>query len=167
MRLLLTLVLTLILALLAACTSSPRVEYTPPDFQTALNAVNQARAVARTCTSGSNTQSYAAAPALSWNGLLGEVARQRAEYIQQTGEFSHQEGSSSTFAVATRSQQNGYRYKEIRENLAQGHGTATDAVNAWLASTQGHCDTLIAPNLREMGMVKAGDYWVLVAAEPQ
>ncbi|MBO1435760.1 CAP domain-containing protein [Meiothermus sp. CFH 77666] len=155
------------IALLAACTSSPRVLYTPADFQTALNAVNQARAVARTCTSGSNTQSYAAAPALSWNGLLGEVARQRAEHIRQTGEFSHYEGSSSTFAVATRSQQNGYRYREIRENLAQGYSTATDAVNAWLASTQGHCNTLMAPNLREMGMVKAGDYWVLVAAEPQ
>lgn len=161
------LLLTLILALLAACTGSSGVEHTPADFQTALNAVNQARAIARNCTSGSNTQSYAAAPALSWNGLLGEVARQRAEHIQQTGQFSHQEGSSPAFAVATRSQQNGYRYREIRENLAQGHGTATDAVSAWLASTQGHCNTLMAPNLREMGMVKAGDYWVLVAAEPQ
>ncbi len=161
------LLLTLILTLLAACTSSPRVEYTPPDFQTALSAVNQARAVARTCISGSNTQSYAAAPALSWNGLLGEVARQRAEHIQQTEEFSHYEGSSSIVAVATRSQQNGYRYREIRENLAQDYDTAADAVNAWLSSTQGHCNTLMAPNLREMGMVKAGNYWVLVAAEPQ
>lgn len=111
------LLLTLLLALLAACNSSPRVEYTPTDFQIALDAVNQARAVARTCTSGNNNQSYVAAPALSWNGLLGEVARQRAEYIQRTGQFSHQEGSSSTFAVATRSQQNGYLYREIRENL--------------------------------------------------
>ncbi|GIW37841.1 MAG: hypothetical protein KatS3mg074_239 [Meiothermus sp.] len=159
--------LSIAVTLLAACSSSPRLEYTPPDFQTALNAVNAARDAARTCTHGSNTQSYAAAPALSWNGLLGEVARQRAKYIQQTGEFSHQEGSSSTFAVVTRSQQNGYRFKEIRENLAQGFSTATEAVDAWLNSTQGHCNTLMAANLRDMGMVKAGDYWVLVAAEPQ
>ncbi|MCX7782394.1 MAG: CAP domain-containing protein [Meiothermus sp.] len=159
--------LTIVLALLAACTSSPRVEYTPTDFQIAMNAVNQARTAARTCTSGSNTQSYAAAPALSWNGLLGEVARQRATHIQQSGEFSHQEGSRPGYAVARRSEQNGYRYLEIRENLAQGYSTATDAVNAWLTSTQGHCDTLMAPHLREMGMVKAGEYWVLVAAQPQ
>jgi uncharacterized protein YkwD len=158
--------LTIIPVLLAACTSSPRVEYTPTDFQTALDAVNQARAVERTCNGGSNT-SYTAAPILSWNGLLGEVARQRAEYIQQTRQLSHQEGSSSTPAVATRSQQNGYRFREIRENLAEGHDTARDAVSAWLASTQGHCDTLMAPHLREMGMVRRGAYWVLVMAQPE
>ncbi|GIW24358.1 CAP domain-containing protein [Meiothermus sp.] len=154
-------------ALFAACTSSPRVEYTPPGFEATLEAVNQARSIGRNCTSDGSTQWYDAAPALSWNGLLGEVARQRAEYLQQSGVLSHFEGSSTTFAAALRSQQNGYSFKELRENLAQGYSTATDAVNAWLASTQGHCETLMAPNLREMGMVKAGDYWVLVAAEPQ
>ncbi|MCX7600536.1 MAG: CAP domain-containing protein [Meiothermus sp.] len=152
---------------LAACTGSPGVEYTPHDFQTALDAVNQARATSRSCTQNGNTRPYSAAPPLRWNGLLGEVARQRAVYIQQTGEFSHQEGSSPEFAVARRSQQNGYRFVEIRENLAHNSSTASDAVSAWLSSTQGHCDTLMAPNLREMGMVKAGDYWVLVAAQPR
>lgn len=157
------LLLSAALMVLAACTPSPGVSYTPEDFQLALDAVNQARAQARTC----NATPYAAAPALSWNGLLGEVARQRAEYIQQTGVLSHYEGSSTTPAVATRSLQNGYHYVEIRENLAQGYEQATEAVAAWLASTQGHCETLMAPHLREMGMVKRGDYWVLVVAQPR
>lgn len=159
--------LAIMVALLAACSNSTRVDYTPSDFQSALDAVNQARAVAQICTDGSSSRSYAAASPLAWNGLLGEVARQRAEHIQQTGQFSHYEWLSTTYAVATRSQQNGYRFLEIRENLAQGAATASDAVSAWLASAQGHCDTLMAPQLSEMGMVKRGDYWVLVAAKPQ
>lgn len=159
--------LTTALTLLAACSTSPRVEYTPNNFQSALDAVNQARAVARTCSNQGTSTTYSAASALGWNGLLGEVARQRAEHIQQTGQFSHQEGSSPSFAVATRSQQNNYPYLEIRENLAQGLNSAEDAVSAWLASTTGHCDAIMVPHLTEMGMVKRGDYWVLVIAKPR
>jgi uncharacterized protein YkwD len=156
-------VLASLLTVLAACTAGSEVSYTPEDHLSSLNAVNQARAQARTC----NATPYAAAPALSWNGLLGEVARQRAEYLQQSDVLSHYEGSSTTYAVAIRSQQNGYRFEEIRENLAQGHSSAQDAVSAWLFSTLGHCDTLMAPHLREMGMVRRGDYWVLVVAQPR
>ncbi|WP_299427306.1 CAP domain-containing protein [uncultured Meiothermus sp.] len=159
--------LTTVLTLLAACTPSLRVEYTPIDFQTALAAVNQARAIARTCTNQGASTPYNAAPILHWNGLLGEVARQRAEYIQQTGQLSHQEGSSTSFAVAARSQQNGYSYLEIRENLAQGANSAEDAVSAWLSSSTGHCDAIMAPHLTEMGLVKRGVYWVLVIAKPR
>lgn len=159
--------LTSMLTLLAACSTSPRLEYTPDGFQAALNAVNQARASGRSCTNQGISTVYNAASALRWNGLLGEVARQRAEYIQQTGQFSHQEGSSLSAAVAARSQQNGYNYLEIRENLAQGPGSAEDAVSAWLPSPHGHCDAIMAPHLTEMGMVKRGDYWVLVIAQPK
>ncbi len=158
--------LVAVLTALAACTANPGVSYTPEDHLTSLNAVNQARAQARSCTNGSNTTHYNATAPLTWNGLLGEVARQRAEYLQQTGVLSHYEGSS-TPAVAVRSQQNGYRFVEIRENLAQGHSSAQEAVSAWLASTLGHCNTIMEPHLREMGMVRRGDYWVLVVAQPQ
>jgi len=159
--------LAAMLTALTACTASPRLSYTPEDYLSSLNAVNQARAQARTCTTDGNTKAYDPAPALTWNGLLGEVARQRAEYIQQTGQFSHFEGSSSTYAVATRSQQVGYKYLEIRENLARGYASAGVAVAAWLSSTDGHCNTIMEPHLREMGMVRRGDYWVLVVAQPQ
>ncbi len=142
------------------------MEYTPTDFELSLQAVNQARSEARTCSNQGTSTTYNAASNLRWNGLLGEVARQRAEYIQQTGQLSHTEGSS-TYAVAVRSQLNGYSYQEIRENLAQGLGSAEEAVSAWLSSTTGHCDSIMAPNLTEMGMVKQGDYWVLVIAQPK
>jgi uncharacterized protein YkwD len=102
--------LVAMLTALTACTASPKLSYTPEDYLSSLNAVNQARAQARTCTTGGTPKAYSPAPALTWNGLLGEVARQRAEYIQQTGQFSHFEGSSNTYAVATRSQQVGYKY---------------------------------------------------------
>jgi len=159
--------LAAMLTALTACTASPRLSYTPEDYLSSLRAVNQARAQARTCTTGGTPKAYSPAPALTWNGLLGEVARQRAEYIQQTGQFSHFEGSSSTYAVATRSQQVGYKYLEIRENLARGYASAGVAVAAWLSSTDGHCNTIMEPHLREMGMVRRGDYWVLVLAQPQ
>ena len=159
--------LVAVLTALAACTANPGVSYTPEDYLSSLRAVNQARAQARTCTHGSSMTHYHATNPLTWNGLLGEVARQRAEYIQQTGQFSHFEGSSSTYAVATRSQQVGYKYLEIRENLARGYASAGVAVAAWLSSTDGHCNTIMEPHLREMGMVRRGDYWVLVLAQPQ
>jgi len=159
--------LAIVLALLAACSTSPRVEYTPNNFQYALDAVNQARAVARTCTHHGTSTTYSAAPALGWNGLLGEVARQRAEHIHQTGQFSHLEGSSPDYAVATRSRQNGYGYLEIRENLAQGLNSAEGGVSAWLSSNTGHCDAIMASQLTEMGMVRRGEYWVLVMARPR
>ncbi|AWR86619.1 CAP domain-containing protein [Meiothermus taiwanensis] len=150
--------------LLAACTSngSQGVSYTPDDYQLALNAVNQARSQPQTCGSSS----YPAAPALRWNGLLGEVARQRAEYIQQTNDFRHEEGSSTEMAAAVRARANGYEYREIRENLYRGPGSAAEAVTEWLGSPS-HCQTLMAPHLREMGMVKRGAYWVLVVAQPR
>lgn len=151
-----------VLVILVACTKSPGVSYTPEDYQVALEAVNQARTQAQTCTS----QSYAAAPRLAWNGLLGEVARTRAEYIQQTGEFSHYEGGSSQLAAAVRAQQVGYRYRELGENLARGYAEAREAVSAWLESAQGHCDLLMNPQFTEMGMIKRGDYWVLVMGQP-
>jgi len=159
--------LVAVLTALAACTANPGVSYTPEDHLTSLNAVNQARVQARSCTTDGNTKAYDPAPALTWNGLLGEVARQRAEYIQQTDQFSHFEGSSNTYAVATRSQQGGYKYLEIRENLARGYASAETVVAAWSSSTSGHCNTLMEPHLREMGMVRRGDYWVLVVAQPQ
>lgn len=95
------------------------------------------------------------------------MARRRAEYLQQSDVLSHYEGSSTTPAVATRTLQNGYHFLEIGENLAQGYEQATEAVAAWLVSTQGHCETLMAPHLHEMGMVRRGDYWVLVVAQPR
>ncbi|MDT7919040.1 MAG: CAP domain-containing protein [Meiothermus sp.] len=158
--------LVAVLTALAACTANPGVSYTPEDYLSSLRAVNQARAQARSCTHGSSMTHYDATNPLTWNGLLGEVARQRAEHLQQTGVLSHYEGSS-TPAVAVRSQQNGYRFVEIRENLSQGDTLASDAVSAWLSSTLGHCNTLMEPHLREMGMVRRGDYWVLVVAQPQ
>jgi len=159
--------LAAMLTVLAACTASPKLSYTPEDHLSSLNAVNQARAQARACTHGSSTTHYDATNPLTWNGLLGEVARQRAEHIHQNNEFSHFEGSSSTYAVVIRAQQVGYRYREIHENLSQGHTLASEAVTAWLSSTGGHCNSIMEPHLREMGMVRRGDYWVLVVAQPQ
>lgn len=155
-----------VLVILAACAEPPGASYTPADYQVALEAVNQARAQARTCTRGSTLTPYGAAHPLTWNGLLGEVARARAEYIQQTGEFSHHEGGSSEPAMRIRAQQVGYRFWKLGENLAWGYAEASEAVSAWLESTNGHCDLLMDREFTEMGMVKRGDYWVLVVGRP-
>jgi uncharacterized protein YkwD len=55
----------------------------------------------------------------------------------------------------------------VRENLARGYTSAQAAVAAWLSSTSGHCNTIMESHLREMGMVRRGDYWVLVVAQPK
>lgn len=155
-----------VLVTLVACTESPGVSYTPADYQVALDAVNQARSQAHTCTRESTSTSYAPAPPLAWNGLLGEVARARAEHIQRTDEFRHYEGDSSEYAMVIHARRVGYRYRKLGENLAENCAEAQEAVSAWLGSTQGHCDLLMDPQYTEMGMVKRGKYWVLVVGQP-
>ena len=72
--------------------------------------------------------------------------------------------------VDTRVTDFGYAFQKVGENLAAGHKTAKDAVNAWLESP-GHRANLLDPAFTETGIaVKTGGdygwYWVQEFGRP-
>jgi uncharacterized protein YkwD len=120
----------------------------PDAGKTILDAVNAARATARTC----GTQRFAAAPPLAWNGLLGNAALAHSRDMAGHRYFSHQ-GRDGT-EVGDRARQAGYEWRRIGENIASGLTSPAEAVAGWLDSP-GHCANIMQPGFTEMGAAYA------------
>ncbi|CAA6821869.1 MAG: Transporter [uncultured Sulfurovum sp.] len=130
-----------------------------------LNAINEARAVARDCQDGNGLIS--AAPALIWNSDLYSSAYEHSYDLAQSNTFSHygsgtasdvtgsNNGDSSYFN--DRIKANGYvGYKTIGENIAGGQATIEEAISAWLVSPA-HCTNLMNSNFKEIGVAVVSD----------
>lgn len=109
-----------------------------------LEAVNAARATARTC----GEQDFAAAPAVSWNEVLGEAALAHSRDMAKQRYFSHQ--GKDGRAVAERALRAGYRWRRIGENIAAGQESPDEVVSGWLSSP-GHCANIMHRDFKEMG----------------
>ena len=139
-----------------------------------LNAINEARAVARDCQDGNGLVS--AAPALTWNDDLYASAYEHSYDLAESNTFSHY-GSGSTSDITgannnkssyfnERIRANGYvDYRTIGENIAGGQETIQKAVTAWLASPA-HCTNIMNANFKEIGVAVVtndssdyGIYW--------
>jgi uncharacterized protein YkwD len=139
-----------------------------------LNAINEARSIARDCQDGNGF--VAAAPALTWNDDLYASAYEHSYDLAESNTFSHY-GSGTTSDVTgsnnnkssyfnERIKANGYvGYKTIGENIAGGQITIEAAVTAWLASPA-HCTNIMNANFKEIGVAVAtnvtseyGIYW--------
>ncbi|MFK7602703.1 CAP domain-containing protein [Deinococcus sp. SM5_A1] len=129
-----------------------------------LQAVNTARATARKCQG----KDFAAAPALAWNGLLGKAARAHAQDMAAQDFFAHESPNGGT--MTTRVEAAGYTaWKNLGENIAAGYSDTQvpEAMTAWLESKTGHCEALMNPQFREVGIGYApatggqySAYWV-------
>ncbi|GGL69367.1 hypothetical protein GCM10010840_04350 [Deinococcus aerolatus] len=129
-----------------------------------LQAVNAARATPRKCQG----KDQPAAPALVWNGLLGNAARAHAQDMADRNYFAHvsPEGSRPQDRV----EKAGYTgWQAVGENIAAGYSDTqiSEAMNAWLTSTQGHCEALMSAAFKEVGFGyapstggKYNAYWV-------
>ncbi|WP_407570410.1 CAP domain-containing protein [Deinococcus altitudinis] len=125
------------------------------DEQTILDAVNVARASARTC----GTTAFAATTPLTWNAQLAAAARVHSEDMAQNGyrgtaadaEAAHVGTDGST--PQQRITQAGYVWKTSGENVAAGYtvGGAFDVVTGWLNSP-GHCANIMSPKYKEIGV---------------
>ena len=137
-----------------------------------LDAINEARSVARDCNDGLGFVS-AAAP-LTWNTELYASSYEHSNDLATSNTFSHygsgtasdvtgsNNGESSYFI--DRIEENGYvNYKLIGENIAGGHASINAAVTAWLASPA-HCTNLMNPEFTEIGVAvstnKNSDYGI-------
>ena len=139
-----------------------------------LTTINAARAVARDCHDGKGLVS--AAPALTWNDELYAAAYEHSNDLASSDTFSHygsgtasdvtgsNNGNASSFDE--RIEANGYvNYSTIGENVAGGHVSIEDTVQAWINSPA-HCANLMNANFKEVGVAVAtnpsstyGIYW--------
>lgn len=143
-----------------------------PDSETAgkaiLEAVNVARATARTCGS----QRFAAARQVTWNGTLGDAALVHSRDMAEHRYFSHKGRDGA--GAAERALRAGYRWLRIGENIAAGQNSPAEVVAGWLSSP-GHCANIMQPGFTEMGAAYAinqgrtGErvYWTQVFAAPR
>ncbi|MGY2893505.1 CAP domain-containing protein [Deinococcus sp. UYEF24] len=125
------------------------------DEQTIMDAVNVARASARTC----GTTAFAATTPLTWNAQLAAAAKVHSDDMAQNGyrgtatdaDAAHVGSDGST--PQQRITQAGYVWKVSGENVAAGYtiGGAFDVVAAWLNSP-GHCSNIMNPKYKEMGV---------------
>lgn len=156
----------LLFVLLCACERSPlrsaSQAYVEPVAQIAPDAVGQAvlEAVnalrARGCHCPDNKW-YPPAPALRWNDLLARSARRHALDMQKHNFFKHTGSDGSDFT--DRIKATGYNWQVAAENLAMGHEDVLEVVKGWERS-DGHCQNLMHPELLDMGLARAGRFWV-------
>ena len=109
-----------------------------------LDAVNLARASARTC----GERSYPPAPALTWNERLSDAALAHSTDMAAKKYFAHRAPDGAM--VGDRATRARYAWRVIGENIAAGQTSADEAVAAWLASP-GHCANIMEPRFTDMG----------------
>lgn len=180
----------LLSVLLASCGgSTPSTEYTPdpaftplrsaiapdsfdaPEVQ-ALAAINAARARGITCTTAQGVKTtYPSAGALTLEGHLQRAAEWHAQDMHDRGYIAHEARSPAPHGTDPIDRVINAGYRPARglqngENLASGYSDPAEVVQAWLASTHGHCETLAHATYVDIGIAKVGDAWALEAANP-
>jgi uncharacterized protein YkwD len=140
----------------------------PDAGQAILELVNAARAAPRSC----GDQPFAAAPPVTWSGLLADAALAHSEDMARNRYFRH-EGSDGSHA-GERARRARYDWRGIGENIASGQASPEEAVAGWLSSP-GHCANLMNPRFTQMGAAYAINrasetgtvYWTQVFAAPR
>ena len=132
-----------------------------------LELVNEARMQQRRC----GRKRMAATHALTLSPLLTKAAAAQAADMAAKNYMGHRGSDGSE--VGVRVTRAGYRWRSVGENVAAGQPDAETVVKAWLDSP-GHCENLMGPQFREMGVAFAAApqsdlrmLWAQVFAAPQ
>jgi uncharacterized protein YkwD len=127
-----------------------------------LQLANEARSHSRRCGS----REFPAVPPLSLESHLTSAAREHARDMARHNMLEHKgsDGSMPDQRV-TRA---GYKWRATGENIASGPTTPDEVMAGWLASP-GHCENLMSPRFKEMGIAwvvdpksDSGVYWAQV-----
>ncbi len=139
-----------------------------PDFRNSLlQAINDARAVARSC---GGTAMPAVAP-LAWNDQLFSAAARHSTDMATNNYFSHTglDGRSMSQRVSAE----GYAWSWVGENIAAGQSSVAVVMNGWLASP-GHCANIMNAQPRDVAVscvqrsgTTYGRYWTMALARPR
>ena len=96
---------------------------------------------------------------LTYHGQLESAARIHSDDMSANDFFSHTGSNGST--VATRTSEQGYRFRAVGENLAGGYPTLEAAHNGWLLS-EGHCQNIMNPAYNDIGAACTSRLWTVV-----
>jgi uncharacterized protein YkwD len=92
-------------------------------------------------------------PPLEENHALREAARKHSAYMAEHHTFDH---TLDGCAFSTWIDAAGYKWRTAGENIAMRRGARTNTaevvVEQWLASREGHCETLMDPKWRAAGV---------------
>ena len=152
---------------LAAPSVVPPPSQAPQLLTRAMELVNAARARGAQCGS----RRFAPAPPVTLSATLGDVAQGHAADMAAHDYFEHQDLAGRSPADRVRA--SGYQEQLVGENIAYGPTTVDEVVRGWLESP-GHCENIMDPRFREMGLAYApgrrerhGLYWVQLLVEPR
>jgi len=99
---------------------------------------------------------------LTWNDLLENAASAHARDMGEHNYFSHEsrDGRTSNQRImAAGYNYNGYRSFAVGENIAFGQDNIDEVMRGWFKS-KGHCENLMNPDFKEVGVAQYGQYWV-------
>ncbi|MEZ1314939.1 CAP domain-containing protein [Pseudomonas fluorescens] len=146
---------------------SARLGTSQAEGQKLLAELNAARSRPHQCGS----QSFAAAPPLTWNPTLATAAEEHSRSMANNNYFDHKDRDGRT--PGDRAELAGYSAQLVGENIAAGQDTVSRVVAGWVASP-GHCANLMNPQYQELGAAYAVDpksdsgiYWTTMFGAPQ
>ncbi|GAA0397603.1 hypothetical protein GCM10009133_03290 [Cocleimonas flava] len=160
-------------------------ELTQAQIDDYLTVINTARAEPQYC--GEEQVLYPAVSPLTWSDKLYRAAYEHSQDMAISDTFSHDGSgtasdwtgsdlevpgpSSAEERVATYD----YQWTNLAENITAGtnRDTAQKAIDSWLASTTGHCESMMNADVREVGLAFAANadseytnYWTQKLARP-
>ena len=136
------------------------VNFSKPQQEIILEAINRARAEQRDCRDGRGL--VGPSKPLTWNSELYSASLEHSTDLAQSNTFSHlgsgessdvtgsNNGNSSLFYE--RIEANGYvGYRIVGGNIAGGQQTVEEVMEAWLDSPD-HCTNIMNPKYSEVGV---------------
>ena len=177
MKIKLTTLALLITLLLASCqiTTVETLKGTAPTPTEAqmLKVINRVRTIDQTC----NGTLYKKSNPVVWNEKLQGAAMTHVKDVLQMH-------SDETINVRTeapphlgsdykrvdrRTADQGYKFNLVAENLASTSNTDPNIaliVLSWLGSAAGHCEAIVTPEFKDVGLYFEDGVWAVVFAEP-
>lgn len=140
--------------LISFAESSPTTNGIPDEFKVIIvDKVNQIRL--KGCRCGSKKM-RPVGPVI-WNETLFRSAMSHAKDMDRNNFFDHY--SSLGENVGERLDGFGYNWVHIGENIGTGQKTFSEVLDDWIKSPS-HCEMLMNPNVKEMGVARYRSYWV-------
>lgn len=130
-----------------------------------LEALNEARQSPQQCGS----QTRPAAPPLTYQCALTDIAQAHADELADQALISHYSSDGAT--LPQRANEQGYKWNRLGENIArQSSGETGTVIDGWLSEAV-PCETLMDPDFTHIGLGLATDddgrvYWVQDLADP-
>lgn len=94
---------------------------------------------------------------LKWNDKLFLSAESHASDMRKNRYFSHTSRRGED--VGERVDKFNYDWQVVGENIAEGQRNFDEALEDWIKSPS-HCRMIMDPKVDEIGIARAGNYWV-------